>query len=158
MKDMEYLTEKDLEYFRKKEKEGEAVILYIDTEKLLSFDPKKFGEIKNDLNENEIERWLREHDLILENAYKNAKSVSDENRMLREFSDNGEQEKKRQNMDFLEIIADVKLSEEQWLLLEKFVLENKDTLSKEQLLLFFREDISREKIQALKRIIETVSI
>lgn len=158
MKDMEYLTEKDLEYFRKKEKEGEAVILYIDTEKLLSFDPKKFGEIKNDLNENEIERWLREHDLILENAYKNSKNISDENRMLRAFSDNGEQEKKRQNMDFLEIIADVKLNEEQWLLLEKFVLENKDTLSKEQLLLFFREDISREKIQALKRIIETVSI
>ena len=35
MRDMEYLTEKDLPYFEKKVKKGEAVIIYIDPDALL---------------------------------------------------------------------------------------------------------------------------
>ncbi|MEE1032442.1 MAG: hypothetical protein U0L12_09920 [Ruminococcus sp.] len=48
MKDMELLTEKDMEYFRKKAKEGQVVILELSEEQLLHLDSEYWMNWKVD--------------------------------------------------------------------------------------------------------------
>ena len=61
MKEIEFLTEKDLPYFRKKEKTGEAIIIEISEEDLLQMDTKDLlrresaGEI---INRDELQKWI----------------------------------------------------------------------------------------------------
>lgn len=46
MKEMQLLTEKDLEYFRKKQEEGSTVILEISDEELLRLDFEHWDDYK----------------------------------------------------------------------------------------------------------------
>ena len=75
MNNLQYLTEKDLEYFRNKQREGEPVrIIYLDCETLdkISFDDidrmekearAKTGE---QLTTEEMERWLKDCGAVME--------------------------------------------------------------------------------------------
>lgn len=62
MKDMELLTEKDLEYFRKEEEEGRAVILEISEQQLLHLDFSQWLNRKPDeIRKEEVLEWLQKN-------------------------------------------------------------------------------------------------
>lgn len=61
MKDMQLLTEKDLEYFKKKAEEGSAMILELSEEQLLRLDFSRWVEREpNTIKESEVIEWLEE--------------------------------------------------------------------------------------------------
>ena len=75
MNNLQYLTEKDLKYFRNKQKEGESVrIIYLDSETLdkISFDDidRMEKEARTKTGEQptaeDMERWLQEHGAVME--------------------------------------------------------------------------------------------
>ena len=75
MHELEYLTEKDLEYFRKKRDEGQPVkIIYLSPEALdkLSFEDIEAMEKEaramtgQQPTEEELEEWLQKHKAILD--------------------------------------------------------------------------------------------
>lgn len=69
MKNLEYLTERDLEYFYRKAEQGEAVIIYIDPEALLSLDILKLEEYDAaSMTEEEIKKLLEKESMILQAA------------------------------------------------------------------------------------------
>ena len=81
MNNLQYLTEKDLKYFRNKQKEGEPVrIIYLDPQTLnkISFDDiekmeRTARENRNgQLSEEEMEAWLRKHHAIVDRSEKPA--------------------------------------------------------------------------------------
>ena len=74
MNNLQYLTEKDLEYFRNKQKEGEPVrIIYLDSEVLdkISFDDidRMEKEARSKAGEQptaeEMEQWLKERGAVM---------------------------------------------------------------------------------------------
>ena len=91
MRDMEYLMEKDLPYFEKKAKDGEAVIIYIDPESLLNADEvvdellaleEKKRKQNSVVSEEELMRFLEEHRLLLgEEAKKNLKVIRENEKL-----------------------------------------------------------------------------
>ena len=75
MNNLQYLTEKDLEYFRNKQKEGEPVrIIYLDPETLdkISFDDidrmEKEARDKNgeQPTAEEMEQWLKDRGAVMD--------------------------------------------------------------------------------------------
>lgn len=75
MRELEYLTEKDLEYFRKQRDEGQPVrIIYLSPEVLdqLSFEDIEAMEREarektgQQPTEEELEEWLQKHQAILD--------------------------------------------------------------------------------------------
>ena len=75
MNNLQYLTEKDLKYFRNKQKKGESVrIIYLDPETLdkISFDDidRMEKEARTKTGEQptaeDMERWLQEHGAVME--------------------------------------------------------------------------------------------
>ena len=75
MNNLQYLTEKDLEYFRNKQKEGEPVrIIYLDSEVLdkISFDDidRMEKEARSKTGEQptaeEMERWLKDRGAVMD--------------------------------------------------------------------------------------------
>lgn len=101
MRDMDYLTEKDIPYFEEKAKKGEAVIIYLDPDALLESgddlekllesvtgsDPKN-GELTSD----HIEQFLKRHKVILDEEAFRAKAKITENEDLMRYI---EQQKKQ---------------------------------------------------------------
>ena len=63
MKEMEYLTERDIEYFRKQAENGEAVIIELDPEVLLRLNLSDImkPDRAEPLSEEEIKNWLEEN-------------------------------------------------------------------------------------------------
>ena len=90
MRDMEYLTEKDLPYFEEKAKKGEAVIIYIDPDALLEAEEAvgEFLELEEQrrkdkavISEEDLMGFLEDNHLLLsEEAKKSEKD--DEIRMV----------------------------------------------------------------------------
>ena len=75
MHDLEYLTEKDLEYFKKKQDEGDPVrIIYLSPEVLDSLSVEDIDRMEKEARERmgrqpteaELEAWLEEHKAIQE--------------------------------------------------------------------------------------------
>lgn len=105
MRDMEYLTEKDLPYFEKKAKTGEAVIIYIDPEALLQADTvvdelmaieEEKQKTKTNVSDEELMAFLEKHRLLLNEEAKKNLIVIRENEELQKLLD--EQEKKLAKM------------------------------------------------------------
>ena len=94
MRDMEYLTEKDLPYFEKKAKTGEAVIIYIDPEALLQADTavdellameEEKQKTKTDVSDEELMVFLEKHRLLLDEEAKKNLMVIRENEKLQKL-------------------------------------------------------------------------
>ena len=105
MRDMEYLTEKDLPYFEKKAKTGEVVIIYIDPEALLQADTavdellaieEEKQKTKTNVSDEELMAFLEKHRLLLDEEAKKNLIVIRENEELQKLLD--EQEKKLAKM------------------------------------------------------------
>ncbi len=69
MHEIEYLTEKDLQYFRKKAANGEPVyILHLDPEVLVNLDTDSLGEYEGEdgeLTAEEMSAWLAHHHALI---------------------------------------------------------------------------------------------
>lgn len=78
MNELEHLSEKDLEYFKKQQAEGKPVkIIYLDPDVLaeLSFEDiekmdREARENRSQLSEEEMEEWLRRHNAVLDESEK----------------------------------------------------------------------------------------
>ncbi len=97
MNNLQYLTEKDLEYFRNKQKEGESVrIIYLDPEILdqISFDDidrmEKEARAKTGEQQTaeEIEHWLKEQGAVMD-----AKIAEEKAKAEKQAAEKAEQEK-----------------------------------------------------------------
>ncbi|MCD8075292.1 MAG: hypothetical protein LUF27_09740 [Lachnospiraceae bacterium] len=88
MQEIKYLTEKDLEYFYKLEEQGEAVIIRLEPEQLLSLDLSELDRRKADANseisEEEIQQWLQQHSSELRQRYEENEAVLQENQQMRD--------------------------------------------------------------------------
>ena len=93
MKDMEYLTEKDMPYFREKAKKGEAVIIYIDPEALLGSGEQilelleSCQEKESNLTEERLKQFLEENKLLLSEEALRSRQILEENEKLQQFLD-----------------------------------------------------------------------
>lgn len=75
MKNLEYLTERDLEYFYRKAEQGEAVIIYIDPEELLSLNISQLEESDMTvLEKEELQRVLEKESVVLKIAEEGEKN------------------------------------------------------------------------------------
>ncbi|MCD8103982.1 MAG: hypothetical protein LUF35_03020 [Lachnospiraceae bacterium] len=95
MQEIKYLTEKDMEYFYKLEEQGEAVIIRLEPEQLLSLDLSELDRRKtnadSEISEEEVRQWLQQHSSELRQRYEENEAVLQENRQLRDAL--GENEK-----------------------------------------------------------------
>ena len=105
MRDMEYLTEKDLPYFEKKVKKGEAVIIYIDPDALLEAEEAvgKFLELEEQrrkdkavISEEDLMGFLEDNHLLLSEEAKKSEKLIRENKELQNLI--AEKEKTLENM------------------------------------------------------------
>ena len=70
MIEIQLLTEKDMEYFRKKAEEGSAVILELTEEQLLRLDFSYWRDREPDtIKEAEIIQWLQENQIEIQKLY-----------------------------------------------------------------------------------------
>ena len=97
MNNLQYLTEKDLEYFRNKQKEGEPVrIIYLAPETLdkISFDDidrmEKEAMAKTGVQPTaeEMERWLKDHGAVMDE-----KKAEERLKAEKQAAENAEKEK-----------------------------------------------------------------
>ena len=97
MNNLQYLTEKDLEYFRNKQKEGEPVrIIYLDPETLdkISFDDidRMEKEARAKTGEQptaeEMEHWMKERGAVMD-----AKKAEEKAKAEKQAAEKAEQEK-----------------------------------------------------------------
>ena len=105
MRDMEYLTEKDLPYFDEKAKKGEAVIIYTDPDALLEAE-EAVGEFlyleeqrrrsAAAISEEELMAFLEENHLLLSEEAKKQEKLIRENKELQDMI--AEEEKILENM------------------------------------------------------------
>ena len=105
MRDMEYLTEKDLPYFEKKVKKGEAVIIYIDPDALLEAEEAvgEFLELEEQrrkdkaaISEEELMGFLEDNHLLLSEEAKKSEKLIRENKEMQDTID--KMEKTLENM------------------------------------------------------------
>ncbi len=91
--DLQFLTEKDLEYFKRLQETGEALILTISDEDLLSLDfsvpeekekPENEGEI---ISQAELTAWVKEHRAEFSKRADENRKIQKENESLREEID-----------------------------------------------------------------------
>ena len=103
MKDMEYLTEKDLPYFKEKAAKGEALILYIDPDALLGSGEQilemldSCQEKKSVLTEERLKQFLDENRLLLSEEAVRSRKILEENEKLQQFIDGKTQELEETN-------------------------------------------------------------
>ena len=105
MRDMEYLTEKDLPYFEEKAKKGEAVIIYIDPDALLEAEEAvgEFLELEEQrrknkaaISEEDLMGFLEDNHLLLSEEAKKSEKLIRENKELQDTID--KMEKTLENM------------------------------------------------------------
>ena len=90
MHEIEYLTEKDLQYFRKKAANGEPVyILHLDPEVLMNLDADSLGKDEEDgeMTAEEMSYWLSRHHALI--SEKEAEERAQERQKEKEAADAG---------------------------------------------------------------------
>ncbi|MCD8154371.1 MAG: hypothetical protein LUF78_06780 [Clostridiales bacterium] len=88
MQEIKYLTGKDMEYFYKLEEQGEAVIIRLEPEQLLSLDLSELDRRKKDadnkISVEEVRQWLQQQSSELRQRYEENETVLQENQQLRD--------------------------------------------------------------------------
>ncbi len=90
---IQFLTEKDLEYFQKLAEQGEAVILTISEEDLLSLDfskPVKSLENEQINTQEELDQWVRQYREEFRRLYGDSQKTVRESQQIREQIEAGE--------------------------------------------------------------------
>lgn len=149
MREMEYLTEKDLEYFEKKEKRGEAVILRLNPKTLLELDLSAI-KAPETLDEKEIKKWLDENKLFMEEVCEETEKLQAENEQLRRElwgtrTDN-QSVKRNKGETLAHRLLQVSLDAEQKEVIE-YAINN--GLTEQQILSLLRDDFSAAEMRAV---------
>ena len=120
MKEMEYLTERDIEYFRKQAENGEAVIIELDPEVLLRLNLSDImkPDRAEPLSEEEIKNWLEENRAFMKNVYDENMKIQEETDSIMEELSGVEKSDKGDlslsKMDVPGMLSSISLSPEQW--------------------------------------------
>ncbi|MCD7744118.1 MAG: hypothetical protein LUI13_02300 [Lachnospiraceae bacterium] len=168
MQEIKYLTEKDMEYFYKLEEQGEAVIIRLEPEQLLSLDLSELDRRKKDadsnISEEEVRQWLQQHSSELQQRYEENEAVLQENRQLREAL--GGNEKTNADINHQEIaigrnalqdgrggkqtlvrrLQEVRLNEEQTGIIDYAIEKG---MGEEQLLILLRDGWTTDEMRKL---------
>ncbi|MCD8013412.1 MAG: hypothetical protein LUG99_09580 [Lachnospiraceae bacterium] len=168
MQEIKYLTEKDMEYFYKLEERGEAVIIRLEPEQLLSLDLSELDRRKADANgeisEAEVMQWLQQHSSELRQKYEENEAVLQENRQLREAlggnkrtnADTGQDETasgrnvptngKGGKQTLVRRLQEVRLNEEQTEIIDDAIRKG---MGEEQLLILLRDGWTTDEMRKL---------
>jgi len=167
MQEIKYLTEKDMEYFYKLEEQGEAVIIRLGPEQLLSLDLSELDRRKTDadseISEAEVRQWLQQHSLELQQRYEENELIMRENRWMKSRLDfDGESHDsdgvdrkadlysakpgKRARETIVKFLQQTKFDEEQARIINNAICCGIDD---ERLLIMLRSGLDAEKIQKL---------
>ncbi|MCD7956797.1 MAG: hypothetical protein LUG93_13835 [Lachnospiraceae bacterium] len=157
-----------MEYFYKLEEQGEAVIIRLEPEQLLSLDPSELDRRKADANgeisEEEVMQWLQQHSSELRQKYEENEAVMQENRQLRE----GLEGNKKTNVDIdrektafgrnvfitgkggkqtlTRRLQEVRLNEEQTKIIDYAIRKG---MGEEQLLILLRDEWTTDEMRKL---------
>lgn len=141
MKDMEYLTEKDLDFFKKKAERGETVIIRLDPEQLLKLDINSFaGQYQSPINENEVRQWLEENHVILQSELVSGDLLQE---AKSQETDKGINAADR---SLARRLIELHLGDEQSKVIEYAIQKG---LSEKQILSFMKEGYSAEKMREI---------
>ncbi len=86
MNELQFLTEEDMKYFEDLEARGEAVILRISDEELLSMDfskPLSNPKEEQPINQEELEQWIKDYREEFRKQYEKNQNITQENEMMR---------------------------------------------------------------------------
>ncbi len=170
MQEIKYLTEKDMEYFYKLEEQGEAVIIRLEPEQLLSLDLSELDRRKTDadseISEEEIRQWLQQHSLELRKRYEENEIVLQENRQMRIALDGGAESHgtdeavrktdlhsanagKNNREAIIKLLQQKKLDDEQANIINEAILAG---LDEKQLLAMLMDGMTAEKMRKMYEI------
>lgn len=130
MKEVEFLTEKDMPYFRKKAEEGEVIILEIPPKELLGLNVTELlqretaGEV---IDTTELKEWIKQNRPFLQEQYeKGVKAAEGDQKNIAAFN----------GAALIERLSEIELSEEKRDVIEKAILKRLP----EEIILFLLSD------------------
>ncbi len=144
MREMQYLSEKDMEYFEKLEEAGEAVILRFTEEQLLALDPEEiFGgsDKKQAVDEQELQTWIEEHKEELHTRYEENQAILQENAGLRRFLHGG---RPRKDMTLASRLLEVTLDADQRRVINDAISQG---LDEQQILFLLRDNLTAKEMR-----------
>lgn len=150
MRELNYLTEKDLAYFEKKAEEGKAVILRIDPEELLRMDLEQaFAEEKDEpITEEEVRRWLEENDLLIGEPETNEEEQEDQEKTVEQLP---EMTKAGQADTLAQRLQKIRLDEEQLQVLKEAI---EDGLGEKEILSFLKPEFTAKKMRMVMELLK----
>ncbi len=155
MREMQYLSEKDLEYFEKLEEKGEAVIIRFTQEQLLTLDPEEiFGgsEKKQTIDEQELQEWIEAHKEELHARYEENQAIIRENTGLKRLL-NGDKHKPEKDMTLARRLLEVNLDPAQSRVINDAISQG---LDEQQILFLLQDNLTAEEMQRrCERILQT---
>lgn len=144
--EMRYLTEKDMEYFRKRAALGQVVILEIDAKKLLEMDLKELEVPKGKrVSEDEILKWMKTHECLIEEEHQKREQIRKENETIQEALD--PDKKRKDAYEQTEVITEQKKIVEQAI---------KEGIPEELLKILRRGDLNVEQLQNLYQALKSL--
>lgn len=158
MYEMEYLTEDDMPYFRELAKEGKAVIIELTKEALLSLDPASFKTRSGEIDQNELERVLREKSCEIKARASENRELERENlRMEKDVLDHSNTLHASRKIEdallegeadtrLMERLSQINLTAEQWNVVSDGIVHG---LSDGEMEIFLHENLSTEQMRKL---------
>ncbi len=154
MREMQYLSEKDLEYFEKLEEKGEAVIIRFTQEQLLTLDPEEiFGgqDKKQTINEQELQEWIKAHKEELHARYEENQAIIQENAGLKRQLHRDKPEK---DMTLARRLLEINLDPAQSRVINDAISQG---LDEQQILFLLKDNVTAEEMQRrCERILQSI--
>lgn len=150
MKEIEFLTEKDLPYFRKKAEEGEVAILEIPPKQLLHMDLRELlqgRDAASEIDPTEVQKWISDNRSLLQEEYEKG---------VQEVATQAKSEVYFEGAALADRLAEIELTPEKRAVIERAINLN----FSEPILLFLlsdyfiKDDVTAEEMQAMIRSIE----
>lgn len=152
MREMNYLTEKDLAYFEKRAEEGKAVILRIDPEELLSMNLEQaFQEEKEEpITEAEVRKWLEENDLLIGDKETDEPTQEDQVKPVEQVI-KPEPIREEEGDTLAQRLQQIKLDDDQVQVLKKAIEAG---LSEKEILSFLKPEFTAEKMYTIMELLK----
>lgn len=147
MKELQYLTEKDMDYFRKKAELGEAVIIQLDLPTLLTLDIDMFAAIYPEPSEDEVMQWLSDNSAFLKEIHQNLEEGDKDDT---EETQNLEMERRQDNNTLAGRMLQMQLDDEQRHIIADAI---ESGLSERQILSFLKPDYTTEQMRAIYEVL-----
>lgn len=173
---MEILNEKDMEYFRKLQNQGDAIIWEISSKMLAILNLEQLKKGKGKIDQEEVKMWLQHNQSWIEGEYRKTEKLKEENEKIADWlnthienANKDLQEMSAKNpslhhdeigMDgnkmitLIERLATIHLGEAQW----KVIQEAFDMhMTSGQIMPFLREDLTPDEMRQIRHWIVEVA-